>query len=388
MIKFDFSTYNSLDINNYDLTNELNKFKLENKMAGWYKLDTNLSEIEKYAKEIRDKADIFIVIGIGGSYLGAQAVIEALTPYFNRNKPEVIYLGTSLSSDYMYDLIKYVKDKNIYVNVISKSGNTLETIISFEYLLDYMKKTYNDFCDRIVVTTNSNSGKLLEYSKKYNFKTFNVPDDIGGRYSVLSNVGLLPIAVEGIDIYKLMEGAKNAKENLDNIYKYTYIRNEMIKENKYVESFDVYEPKLFYFTEWLKQLFAESQGKCENSILPVSTVNSRDLHSLGQYYQEGRSMIFSTIIFSHSEKNIFVEKYEKNLDQINKIVMDSVVKAHYPHINTNIIELDKIDEVNVGYLLFFFEMSAMLGCYMLDINYYDQPGVNLYKDNLNKYLKD
>lgn len=387
MIKFDFSTYTDVNVKNYDLTNELKKFKLENKMSGWYKLDTNLVEIKECAKEIREKADIFIVIGIGGSYLGAQAVIEALTPYFNRSNPEIIYFGTSLSSDYMYDLINYVKDKNVYINVISKSGNTLETILSFEYLLDYMKKTYNDYSSRIIVTTNNTSGKLLEYSRQYNFKTFNIPEDIGGRYSVLSNVGLLPIAVAGIDIDEIIKGALSAKNDLDNIYKYTYIRNEMLKEKKYVESFDVYEPKLFYFTEWLKQLFAESQGKCENSILPTSTVNTRDLHSLGQYYQEGKSMIFSTTIYSHSKKNIFVEKYERNLDEINKIVMDSVINAHYPHIKTNVIEIHEIDEVNIGYLIFFFEMSAMLGSYMIGINYYDQPGVNLYKENLNKKLE-
>lgn len=388
MIKFDFNTFNKIDLSNYDLTDELKRFKEENRMAGWYKLDTDLTPIIKCAQKIKDVADIFIVIGIGGSYLGSQAVIEALSPYFNRSKPEIIYLGTSLSSDYMYDLINFVKNKNVYVNVISKSGNTLETILSFEFILDYMKKTYNDYKDRIVVTTNSKTGTLFEYAKEYDFKIFDIPEDIGGRYSVLSNVGLLPIAVSGVDIIKLINGAKEAKNNLDNIYKYTFLRNEMLMRKKYIESFDVYEPKLFYFAEWLKQLFAESQGKCENSILPVSTVNTRDLHSLGQYYQEGNSMIFSTTIFSHSKKNIFVEKYEKNFDEINKIVMSSVASAHFPHLNTSIIELECINEGTIGYLLFFFEMSAMLGSYMMKVNCYDQPGVNMYKENLNKLIND
>jgi len=386
MVKYDFETYNNISLVNYNLDSMLDKFKKENKMTGWYKLDTNTQPIIELSECIKKYADIFIVIGIGGSYLGAQAVIDALSPYFNRNKPEIIYLGTNLSSDYMYDLINYVKDKSVYVNVISKSGNTLETIISFDFILDYMKKTYNDYNDRIIITTNSSSGKLLEYSKEYNFKVLEVPDDIGGRYSVLSNVGLLPISVTGIDINELINGAKECKSDLDNVYKYTFIRNEMLKNKKYIESFDIYEPKLYYFTEWLKQLFAESQGKCEESILPVSTVNTRDLHSLGQYYQQGKSMIFSTIMYINSQKNIFVEKYGKNLNEINKIVMDSVAKAHYPHICSNIIEIDRLDVKTLGFLIFFFEMSAMLGSYMMNINYYDQPGVNNYKENLNKMI--
>lgn len=386
MVKFDFETYNNISLVNYNLDSMLDKFKTENKMTGWYKLDTNTQPIIELSECIKKYADIFIVIGIGGSYLGAQAVIDALSPYFNRNKPEIIYLGTNLSSDYMYDLINYVKDKSVYVNVISKSGNTLETIISFDFILDYMKKTYNDYNDRIIITTNSSSGKLLEYSKEYNFKVLEVPDDIGGRYSVLSNVGLLPISVTGIDINELINGAKECRSDLDNVYKYTFIRNEMLKNKKYIESFDIYEPKLYYFTEWLKQLFAESQGKCEESILPVSTVNTRDLHSLGQYYQQGKSMIFSTIMYINSQKNIFVEKYGKNLNEINKIVMDSVAKAHYPHICSNIIEIDRLDVKTLGFLIFFFEMSAMLGSYMMNINYFDQPGVNNYKENLNKMI--
>ena len=388
MVTFDFETYNNIKIDNYNLDNILDKFKTENIMSGWYDLNTNINNIIEISSIIKERADVLIVIGIGGSYLGAQAVIEALSPYFNRNKPEIIYLGTNLSSDYMYDLVNYVKDKNVYVNAISKSGNTLETLVSFEYILEYMKSTYPDYKDRIIITTNMSNGKLLDYSKEYGFKLLDIPENIGGRYSVLSNVGLLPISVAGIDISELIMGAKEAKEDLDNIYKYTCIRNEMLKNNKYIESFDVYEPKLFYFTEWLKQLFAESQGKCEESILPVSTINTRDLHSLGQYYQQGKSMIFSTILYSNSQKGIFVEKYGKYLNEINKIVMDSVAKAHYPHICSNIIEIEQLDAKTLGYLIFFFEMSAMLGSYIMNINYYDQPGVNKYKENLNNMLNN
>lgn len=386
MIKFDFETYNNINLDNYDLSHVLDKFYEENIMSEWYELNTNTKEIKEYADKIRKDCDVFIVIGIGGSYLGSKAVIDALTPYFDYNKPEIVFAGTNLSSDYINDLINYIDGKSVYVNVISKSGNTLETLINYDIILKYMINTYINYKERIIVTTNSKSGQLLESAKKNEFKVFEVPENIGGRYSVLSVVGLLPISVAGINIDELLKGAIKCKGELDNCYKYTSIRNEMIKYNKIIESFDIYEPKLYYFTEWLKQLFAESQGKNSHAILPVSTVNTRDLHSLGQYYQEGNPIIFSTTIFSNSTQDIYVEKYNKNLNDINKIVMESVSKAHNSVMNTNIIELDNIDEENMGYLIFFFEMSAMMGSYLIDVKYYNQPGVNNYKEIVNQII--
>lgn len=381
MIKFDFKTFNNITLDDYNLDKIKDKFLLENKMSGWYNLDNiDTTDIKKCAKTIRNKADVFIVIGIGGSYLGSKAVIEALTPYFYKDEVEVIFAGTDLSTDYLLDLLDYINDKSVYVNVISKSGTTLEPMLAFDILLKFMMDKYPDFNERIIVTTDKEKGELLLLAHKYKFKCFEIPANIGGRYSVLTPVGLLPIAVANIDIDKLIEGSKYAKENLEDCYKYTMIRDMMYKNNKFIESIDVYESKLYYFTEWLKQLFAESQGKDNKGILPISTVNTRDLHSLGQYFQEGMSISFSTIIFSNSIKDIYVEKYDKTLNEINRIAMDSVALAHLNKLNTNIIELDKIDEENIGYLIFFFEMSAMLGSYLLNVNYYDQPGVNQYKD--------
>lgn len=387
MIKFDFNTYNNIKLLDTDLSSVKEKFLNDNNMAGWYNLDIDTDNIKKCADRIREDADILIVIGIGGSFLGAKCVIEALTPYFDKNKPEIIFAGTSLSSDYLSELLAYIKGKSVYVNVISKSGTTLEPMVCFDKVLEYMKNTFDNYKDRIVATTDSKEGQLLELSKKEGFELFEVPNDIGGRYSVLTPVGLLPISIAGIDIDKLIEGAKIAKENLDCCYKYTVIRDAMYLDNKYIESFDVYEPKLYYFTEWLKQLFGESQGKKDKGILPISTVNTRDLHSLGQFYQEGTPIIFSTVIFNGCDKDLYIEKFNKNLSEINRIAMESVSKAHYSHMNTNIITMDKINEENIGYLIFFFEMSAMLGSYLLGVNFYDQPGVNAYKDNIKEQLK-
>ncbi len=380
MIKCDFQNFNSLTSKDYNLDKIKDKFLSENKMAGWYNLDIDTTDIKKCAKEIREKADVFVVIGIGGSYLGAKAIIDALTPYFNKDKVEIIFVGTDLSTDYLLDVLEYIDNKSVYINVISKSGTTLEPMLAFDIFLQYMQDKYTDYNKRIIVTTDKAKGKLLLLAQEYKFKCFEVPSNIGGRYSVLTPVGLLPIAVANIDIDKIINGSKYAKDHLDDCYKYTVIRDLLYKSNKFVESIDIYEPKLYYFTEWLKQLFAESQGKNSKGILPISTVNTRDLHSLGQFFQEGPSISFSTVIFSNSTRDIYIKEYDKTLNEINKIAMKSVAVAHLNKIHTNIIELDTIDEENMGYLIFFFEMSAMLGSYLLNVNYYDQPGVNQYKD--------
>lgn len=389
MINFDFKKYQYTEITDYNLDTVVDKFKSENKMAGWYDLDTSeLNDIKETAKYIRENCDVLIVVGIGGSYLGAKAVIDALTPYFKKQKPEIIFAGYQLSTDYMESLLEYIKDKEVMVNVISKSGTTLEPAIAFDLLLDFMDKKYGkDVSDRIIATTDAEHGTLLELAKEKEFKRYVVPDNIGGRFSVLTPVGLLPIAVAGYDIDSLFKGAEKAKSE-EEYYYYTKLRHELYGQGKVVESFNVYEPKLDAFAEWLKQLFGESQGKEGKGILPFSTVNTRDLHSLGQYFQEGRNMIFSTTIFAHSDGTIELEKYNKTLNDVNYLAMQSVAEAHYNgHVPTSIITMDKIIEENLGYLIFFFEMSAMLGSYLLDINYYDQPGVNGYKDILHEKIR-
>ncbi len=388
MIKFDFETYNHIKLDNYDLSNIIERFKRDNNKTGWYYINHDTQLIKKYAYEIRNNADIFLIIGIGGSSIGAQAVISALSPYYNNSKPEIIFVGETLSSDYIVDLIDHIEGKSVYLNVISKSGNTLETLITFDIFLNYLKNNFLDYKKRVFVTTNDTDGELLNISKKEGFRNMVVPDNIGGRFSVLSCVGLLPIAVANIDIDKILTGSEKAKENLEQIFKYTIIRNKMFESNKIVESFDIYEPKLFMFTEWIKQIFAESQGKENKGILPISTTNTRDLHSLGQFYQEGSQIMFSTTIFAHSKQNLYIEKYNKSLNQINKIVMNSVAEAHFEKFNTNIIELDAINEENVGYLILFFEISSMLGSYLLGVNYFDEPGVIKYKNIINCKLNN
>lgn len=390
MVTFDFKKYQYRHLEDYKLDYVKERFIADNKMAGWYDLDKScLENIKTTAEHIRNNCDVFVVVGIGGSYLGAKAVIDALTPYFKEQKPEIIFAGYQLSSDYMKGLLEYIKDKEVMVNVISKSGTTLEPAIAFDLLLDFMQKKYGkDVSKRVIATTDANEGTLLELAKLKGFTRFVVPSNIGGRFSVLTPVGLLPIAVAGYNIDKLFEGAEKAKLK-EEYYYYTKLRHELYEMNKVVESFNVYEPKLEAFAEWLKQLFGESQGKEGKGVLPFSTVNTRDLHSLGQYFQDGIDMLFSTTIFAHSDKNIKLKNYNnRTLNEINLLAMESVAEAHYKgHVPTSIITLDAINEENLGYLIFFFEMSAMLGSYLLDINYYDQPGVNGYKDILHEKIK-
>jgi len=392
MVKIDFNSYQYRKIKDYDLTEIKEKFLEDNNMAGWYHLDkSTVDVIKSTAKNIQKKCEVFVVIGIGGSYLGAKAVIDALSPYLTKTKPEIVYAGHNLSSDYIYELLDYLKDKEVIVNVISKSGTTLEPAIAFDLMLEFMEAKYGEeeAAARIYTTTDINNGTLLDLANQKGFQRFIIPDDIGGRFSVLTPVGLLPIAVAGYNIDELFKGAERAKKDELAYFYYASLRHELYNMNKVVESFNVYEPKLHAFAEWLKQLFGESQGKEGKGILPISTVNTTDLHSLGQYFQDGIDMIFSTTIFAHSKVKIDLDKYKKTLNQINELAMKSVAESHHKgHVPTTIIQIDEIDEESIGYLIFFFEMSAMLGGYLLEINYYDQPGVNGYKDILLSSMKE
>ena len=391
MITFDLKTYQYKKLNDFDLSSIKETFLKDHPMGGWYDLrKDDIKEIQEVASTIRKSCEVFLVIGIGGSYMGAKAVIDAMMPYYGKKPVEVIFAGYQLSTDYLLELKEYLKDKEVMVNVISKSGTTLEPAIAFQEVLSWMEEKYGEGAkDRIFATTDAKTGTLLALAKEKGFKTFVVPDDIGGRFSVLTPVGLLPIAVAGFDIEELFIGASKAKENLEDCYYYSKLRDELYQEGKVVESFDFYEPKLASFAEWLKQLFGESQGKEGKGILPVSTINTRDLHSLGQYYQEGKDILFSTCIFAHSNQSLYLEEYHKTLDEVNELAMESVAQAHYEgHLPTSIIRMDKISLENLGYLIFFFEMSAMLGGYLLNIRYYDQPGVNGYKDILHKKIKE
>lgn len=386
-MRFDYETYmKKINYEKYTKDIEgINDNLVTDSMTDWYNIEKcitkeELNEIKETANFVRKNCDVFLVIGIGGSFLGAKSVIEALTNYFEKTKPEVIFVGTSLSSDYLHELYDHIKDKEVMINLISKSGSTLEPNLAFEYLMDKMEKKYSkeELSKRVIITTDRYESRLLDLALEKDYRRFSVPTQIGGRYSVLTPVGLLPIAVAGLDIDKLLVGARKCDK--DEAIKYAIIRNELYSQGYYIESFTIYEEKMLYFTEWLKQLFAETQGKDNKGILPISVLNTRDLHSLGQYYQEGKRIIFETVINIVKERKNIKTNYGKSLNDINNIACDAVAKAHYNGgVYSNIIELDELNEETIGYLIYFFELSAAIGGYLLHVNPFDQPGVSEYK---------
>ena len=397
------------------------KAKNEKEFCGWLNLPTNydkkeFEKIKKAAKKIQSNSDILLVIGIGGSYLGARAVIEALTnTFYNlqeksiRKTPQILYVGNNLSPNYIRDLIDYIGDKDISVNVISKSGTTTEPAIAFRIFREIMENKYSlkEARDRIYVTTDKEKGALIELAKKEKYTTFVIPNDIGGRYSVLTAVGLLPIATAGIDIDKLMEGARIAQdryndENLkyNECYKYAVVRNMLYKIDKNIELLVTYEPKMHYFIEWWKQLFGESEGKEQKGIYPSGAEFTTDLHSLGQYIQEGRKNLFETVInIENSENDIVMKAEEDNLDQLNYLegktlnyinnkAMEGTIAAHLEGDVPNIrINLKKLDAKNIGQLIYFFELACAVSSSILGVNPFNQPGVEKYKNNMFKLLK-
>jgi glucose-6-phosphate isomerase len=401
MIKFDFETYLEGEVSKETfiaysnaVDRAKNEFLKENKLSDWYQFDNLLTEeeltdIEKTAQYIKNNCEVFIVIGVGGSYLGAKGIIDALSPYFKRNTPEIIFAGNSLSSEYLTSLIDYIRDKEVILNVISKSGNTLEPSITFNAIYKSLKARYHDdeIRKRIFVTTDSENGQLLEVAKRIGCKRFVFPTNVGGRFSTLTPVGLLPIAVVGIDIRSILDGAKEAKNNTRAYYSYIAIRDYMYKKGKKVEIFNVYEPKLESFLEWVQQIFAETQGKGNKGILPVPVVNTGKLHSLGQYLQEGDNIAFETSIDIERSKDFFVERYSKYLDAMNTIALKSVAEAHHEAKRyTSIISMDELNAYNMGYLYAFFSISSAFGAYILGVDYSNEPGVRKYKQIMNDKL--
>lgn len=404
MVRFDFNTYvkqfvSDAEIRNYDtkIADVKNYFHPNSNMMGWCDLNSlsNVSlvdDIINTADYIKNNCDVLLVIGIGGSYLGSLAVIESLSPYFynKTKKPEIYFLGTSLSSDYYLDLMDMIKDKNIIVNVISKSGTTLETIITYNLVMEFMKEKYNtaDLKNRIIITTDSETGVLRNEVNELGCKSFVMPNNIGGRYSVLSPVGLLPIAACGIDIVELLKGAKGALNEFDAIFKYAVIKDIMFNKNKTVEAYVCYEPKLGALLEWLKQLTGESLGKDGKGLLPVSFINTRDLHSLGQFIQDGNNILFETVInVEKASREITIDKYKKNLSEINLIASNATSIAHQKgEVLNNIITIDELNAYNIGYLLQFFMLTtAASGC-LMGINPFDQNGVEEYKNVMRNFL--
>ena len=393
----------------------------ENDFVGWLSLPTNydkkeFTRIKKAAKKIKKESDILLVIGIGGSYLGTRAVIESLTNTFynllpekQRKFPQILYAGNNLSPNYINDLISYIGDKDFSVNVISKSGTTTEPGIAFRIFRELLENKYGieEARSRIYVTTDKERGALKTLSDSEGYERFVIPDNVGGRYSVLTAVGLLPIATAGIDIDKLMEGARTAQDRYDDAdlkyndcYKYAVVRNVLYKLSKNTEILVNYEPKLHYFTEWWKQLFGESEGKDNLGIFPAGVDFTTDLHSMGQYIQEGRRCLFETVIsVKEPDSNIKINVDEDNLDGLNYLVgkdldfvnkkaMEGTIKAHVDGDVPNIkIEIEKLNEECIGELIYFFEKACAMSGMLLGVDPFNQPGVEKYKKNMFKLLK-
>ena len=388
--------------------------------CGWLNLPTNydkkeFEKIKKSAEKIQKDSDVLLVIGIGGSYLGARAVIESLTnTFYNmqsksaRKTPQILYVGNNLSPNYINDLIDYIADKDISINVISKSGTTTEPAIAFRIFREIIENKYSlkEARNRIYVTTDKKKGALKELAKKEKYTTFVIPDNVGGRYSVLTAVGLLPIATAGINIDELMLGARFAQdrysdENLkyNECYKYAVIRNILYEKEKNIELLVTYEPKMHYFIEWWKQLFGESEGKEQKGIYPSGAEFTTDLHSLGQYIQEGRRNLFETVInIEKSERDLTLKMEEDDLDNLNylagktlsyvsKKAMEGTIEAHVDGDVPNIvINIEKLDANSIGQLIYFFELACAMSGEILGVNPFNQPGVEKYKTNMFKLL--
>lgn len=394
MVKFDFDTYSKNYIDEEIFSKNFNRkeevfSKFNNsEMIGWTrKVDNSIiDEILSLRDEVKSNANCFVVVGIGGSYLGSKAINDIFSDYYEDSSFEIIYLGNNLSSKYIRDTLEYLKNKDFYVNVISKSGNTKEVEVSYELIKSLMNEKYSEEekRKRIIITTDSNSGKLREEVKKFNYRSFVIPSDIGGRYSLITPAHLLPLSFK-LDIKKLVNGFYSGLELKDEAMYYASIRKSLFDTGKYIENYSVYEENFNYFLEWLKQLFAESEGKDFKGIFPVSTIGTRDLHSLGQFIQEGNPVIFETFI---KILNVTDFKYEnRRLDEINNIVLDSVVQAHIKSgVCCNIIEVSEIDEESIGLLCAFFMLSAAYSGYLFDVNPFNQPGVEVYKECLRNNL--
>ncbi|MGN1299187.1 MAG: glucose-6-phosphate isomerase [Candidatus Scatovivens sp.] len=426
-LKYENSSINEETLLEYEekvtkIHNELNeKSDLENEFVGWLNLPTDYDKeeferIKKAANKIRKDSDVLVVIGIGGSYLGARAVIESLTNTFynsiaddKRKSPQIIYAGCNLSPVYMNDLLEFVADKDISVNVISKSGTTTEPAIAFRIFREVLETKYGakEARKRIYVTTDKKKGALKTLADEEKYETFVIPDNVGGRYSVLTAVGLLPIATAGIDIDKLMAGAREAREKysdpdlrFNDCYKYAVIRNLLYNSGKTTEIFVNYEPKLHYFTEWWKQLFGESEGKDLKGIFPAGVDFTTDLHSMGQYIQEGKRNIFETVIkINTNQSEITIQPDDRNLDGLNYLAgkelgyvnskaMEGTVLAHVKgNVPNLMVEIDALNEENLGHLIYFFEKACAISAYILGVNPFNQPGVEEYKKNMFRLLE-
>ena len=417
-----------INFNNVDLSN-LNSYKEKsldafstlmnkdgegNDFLGWIDRPNNLDveeyeRIKKASKKIQNNSDCLVTIGIGGSYLGTKAVDYAMKGYFPRNdKTELVYAGHQISGEYLHDLLDYLKEKEFSINVISKSGTTTEPAIAFRFVKELLEEKYGkeEARERIFVTTDRKKGALKELATKEGYETFVVPDDIGGRFSVISAVGLLPLCVAGVDVDKFVQGfrkgiEKYTKNSFDEnvAIQYAAIRNMLNDNGKDIEVLVNYEPKLKYVSEWWKQLFAESEGKDGKGIFPVSVNNTTDLHSVGQMIQDGKRNLFETVLkVENADKDLTIMEDDENLDGLNYLAgkkmsfvnekaMEGTIIAHVKGNVPNILlTLDDVSAQSLGELFYFFEIVVGVSGYMQGVNPFNQPGVEEYKSQMFKLL--
>ena len=388
------------------------KTGLGNDFLGWLDLPVDydkeeFARIKAAAEKIKKNSEVLIVIGIGGSYLGARAAIELLkSPLYNNMKkdtPDIYYVGNSINPTYLKEVIDICEGRDIAVNVISKSGTTTEPALAFRIFKKMVEDKYGKegAKDRIFCTTDKARGTLKSLADTEGYETFVIPDDVGGRFSVLTAVGLLPIAVAGCNIDGLMKGAAKAREDFtkpfdqNDCYKYAALRNILYRKGKSVEMMVSYDPAFVMMSEWYKQLFGESEGKDNKGIFPASVTFSTDLHSMGQFIQDGSRVMFETVVdIKQPKQDIFLEDDAENLDGlnfltnqnmsvVNRKAFEGTVLAHTEGNCPNIIlELDKIDEENLGYMIYFFEKACAVSGYILGVNPFNQPGVESYKSNM------
>lgn len=388
------------------------KTGLGNDFLGWLDLPVDydkeeFTRIKAAAERIQSNSDVLIVIGIGGSYLGARAAIEFLkSPFYNNMKkdtPDIYYVGNNINPTYLNEVLSICEGKDITVNVISKSGTTTEPALAFRIFKKLIEDKYgrDGAKERIFCTTDKSKGTLKNLADAEGYETFVIPDDVGGRFSVLTAVGLLPIAVAGCDIDNLMKGAAKAREDFkadfdnNDCYKYAALRNILYRKGKSVELMVSYDPAFCMMSEWYKQLFGESEGKDNKGIFPSSVVFSTDLHSMGQFIQDGLRIMFETVVdIKNPKQDIFLENDSENLDGlnfltnqnmsvVNRKALEGTVLAHTEGGVPNIIlELDKVDEENLGYMIYFFEKACAVSGYILGVNPFNQPGVESYKSNM------
>jgi glucose-6-phosphate isomerase len=391
-----------------------NKSGKGNDFLGWIDLPVSSKELIEpilaSANKIACKSDVVVVIGIGGSYLGAKAIIDALNHHFlalkTSSAPQIVYAGHNISEDYLNDLLEVLNTKDYSITVISKSGTTTEPAVAFRILKNHLENKYGkeEASDRIIAITDKQRGALKELANKEGFQSYVVPDDVGGRYSVLSPVGLLPIALAGFDIQQLLQGAEDMKSHIFNkstsfednpALIYAACRNALYNKGFITEIMVNYEPRLFYLTEWWKQLYGESEGKQNKGIFPAGVNFTTDLHSMGQYIQDGLRNLFETVISVEKSKNkIQIPSDEANLDKLNYISGKRISEVnHMAEIGTTLAHIDggvpnlqiKIEEINeyvLGQLIYFFEIGCAISGYILDVNPFDQPGVEAYKKNM------